>query len=442
MTALTNQVTTEPSTPTINPGELAGRHIVFGVSAGVAGFKAADLARQLMRAGASVQVVMTESATRFVTPVTFQALTGRTVYTDQWDPRVANNMAHIDLSRGADAIMVVPASADFMAKLANGLCDDLLSLMCIARDCPLLIAPAMNRQMWSNPATVRNAAQLRADGVTVLGPDSGEQACGETGEGRMLEPEALVESLIGFFTSKSLTGRRVLITAGPTFEAIDPVRGITNLSSGKMGYAIARACQQAGAQVHLVSGPTALPTPLGVYRSNVQSAQQMYDAVHASLTASVKQSGAPIDLFIAVAAVADWRVANYSDQKIKKTSARSLPQLNFAENPDILASVARLAQRPYCVGFAAESEKIEQNAIAKRQRKDVPLLVANIGHQTFGRDDNELLLVDEAGTTRVPRAHKDALARQLVAEIARRLVRVTRPSSGKQPSVRRSGDER
>lgn len=435
MTQVTSQQKNSVSAAMISPGELAGRHIVLGVSAGVAGFKAADLARQLMLAGATVQVVMTESATRFVTPVTFQALTGRKVYTDQWDDSVANNMAHIDVSRGADAIMVVPASADFMAKLANGLCDDLLSLACIARDCPLLIAPAMNRQMWSNPATIRNAVRLRADGVTVLGPDSGAQACGETGDGRMLEPEALVESLIGFFTAQSLAGRRVLITAGPTFEAIDPVRGITNLSSGKMGYAIARACQQAGAQVHLVSGPTALPTPLGVYRSNVQSAQQMYDAVHASLNASVKQSGAPIDLFIAVAAVADWRVANYSDQKIKKTSARSLPQLSFAENPDILASVARLAQRPYCVGFAAESENIEKNAIAKRQRKDVPLLVANIGHQTFGRDDNELLLVDEHGATRIPRASKDALARQLVGEIARRLAKVARPSSDKRKSA-------
>ncbi len=403
-------IQTSPGAPA---GELAGRHIVLGISAGVAGFKAAELARSLQRAGASVQVVMSESATRFVTAVTFQALTGRAVYTDQWDPRVANNMAHIDLSRGADAIMVVPASADFMAKLAHGSCDDLLTLLCVARECPLLIAPAMNRQMWSHPATQRNAAQLRADGVTVLGPDSGDQACGETGDGRMLEPEVLLEELIAFLTPKRLSGKRVLITAGPTFEAIDPVRGITNLSSGKMGYAIARACRQAGAQVHLISGPTALASPHGVQRSDVRSARDMFDAVHANL--------AGVDLFIAVAAVADWRVANSSSSKLKKTTDQSLPELKFAENPDILASVAQSSRAPYCVGFAAESENLEQNATAKRIRKGVPLLVANIGHQTFGRDDNELLLVDAGGSMRLSRADKHSLARTLVTEIAQRM---------------------
>ena len=411
-------------------GELSGKHIVLGVSAGVAGFKAAELARSIQRAGASVQVVMTESATRFVTPVTFQALTGRPVYTSQWDDRIANNMPHIDLSRAADAIIVVPASADFMAKLAQGQCDDLLTLMCVARECPLLIAPAMNRQMWSNPATQRNATQLRADGVQILGPGSGDQACGETGDGRMLEPEELLEELIAFFVPKMLSGKRVLITAGPTYEAIDPVRGITNLSSGKMGYAIARACRHAGAQVHLISGPTALDSPRGVLRSNVRSAREMFEAVQRSLTDAEKssntlaaKSGARVgvDVFIAVAAVADWRVANYSASKIKKTSTANLPELEFAENPDILASVAKRANPPYCVGFAAESEDIEKNALAKRVRKGVPLLVANIGHQTFGRDDNELLLVDPNGMTRLPRADKQTLARALVAEISARL---------------------
>jgi phosphopantothenoylcysteine decarboxylase / phosphopantothenate---cysteine ligase len=438
-------------------GELSGRHLVLGVSAGVAGFKAAELARSLQRAGATVQVVMSESATRFVTPVTFQALTGRTVYTDQWDPRVANNMPHIDLSRGADAIMVVPASADFMAKLAHGLCDELLSLMCVARDCPLLIAPAMNRQMWNHPATQRNAALLRADGVQVLGPASGDQACGETGDGRMLEPAALLEALIAFFAPKLLAGKRVLITAGPTFEAIDPVRGITNLSSGKMGYAIARACQHAGAKVHLISGPTALAVPEGVQTSAVRSAQEMFDAVHASLasaahslkpeTASTARNPASavttagravsgVDLFIAVAAVADWRVANFSSRKLKKTDGKRLPELKFTENPDILSSVAQLANPPYCVGFAAESENLEQNAIAKRIRKGVPLLVANLGPQTFGRDDNELLLVDAVGLTRLPRADKNSLATALVAEIAQRLQQQSasrRPAQRKKP---------
>ena len=385
-----------------------------------------------------MQVIMTEAATRFVTPVTFQALTGRTVYTDQWDGRVANNMAHIDLSRDADAIIVVPASADFMAKLASGQCDELLTLLCIARECPLLVAPAMNRQMWSNPATRRNVALLRADGVQVLGPGNGDQACGETGDGRMLEPDELLEELIAFFAPKMLAGKRVLITAGPTYEAIDPVRGITNLSSGKMGYAIARACHHAGAQVHLISGPTALNAPRGVVRTDVRSAREMHQAVHQSIASASRSRGVAakssstssgVDIFIAVAAVADWRIANYSNSKLKKTSDAKLPELEFAENPDILASVAKLPHPPYCVGFAAESEDIEKNAVAKRIRKAVPLLVANIGHQTFGRDDNELLLVGPQGLTRLARADKKVLAKALVAEIAGRLTKSTKSTS-------------
>ncbi len=246
--------------------ELQGKRIVLGVTGGIAAYKAAELVRLLVREGASVQVVMTEAATRFVTPVTFQAVSGRTVFTDQWDPRVANNMAHIDLSRNADVLLIAPASADFLAKLANGLADDLLTTLVLARDCPLLAAPAMNRQMWENPATGRNIATLRSDGVEIVGPASGDQACGETGPGRMLEPEEIVNELIAHFQPKLLAGKRVLLTAGPTFEAIDPVRGITNLSTGKMGYAIARAACEAGAQVTLVSGPVCLPCPHGVTR--------------------------------------------------------------------------------------------------------------------------------------------------------------------------------
>lgn len=395
--------------------DLRGKHIVLGLSGGIACYKSAELVRLLTKAGATVQVAMTEAATHFITPVTMQALSGRPVYLSQWDARVDNNMAHIDLSREADAILIAPASTDLMAKLAHGLCDDLLTTLCIARDCPLLLAPAMNRQMWAAPATQRNAAQLRADGVAILGPGSGDQACGEIGDGRMLEPEEIVEDLIAFFQPKPLQGKRVLITAGPTFEAIDPVRGITNLSSGKMGFSIARAAREAGAEVLLVAGPTALPTPRGVARTDVRSAQQMHDAVLAQLR--------DIDVFVAVAAVADWRPAEVADQKLKKANDTDTPTLRFVQNPDILATVAARADAPYCVGFAAESENLAQYGEQKRQRKGVPLLVGNIGHHTFGMDDNEIVLFDAAGMTRLPRADKLSLARQLVAAIATRLPR-------------------
>jgi phosphopantothenoylcysteine decarboxylase/phosphopantothenate--cysteine ligase len=394
-------------------GELAGRHLLLGVTGGVAAFKACELARELQRRGATVQVAMTDAATKFIGTATFQALTGRPVYTDAWDGRIDNGMPHIDLSRGADAILVAPATADFMAKVAHGLADDLLSTLVLARDCPLLVAPAMNRQMWSAAATQRNVATLRADGVAVLGPGAGEQACGETGDGRMLEAQQLVEETIAYFAPKQLAGRRVLVTAGPTFEPIDPVRGITNLSSGKMGYAIARACRHAGAEVVLVSGPTALEAPQGVRRVDVRSAREMLAAVQAELAGQ--------DLFVAVAAVADWRVANASARKLKKTEGGGPPALEFAQNPDILASVAAMPGGPYCVGFAAETEDLEANAQDKRRRKGVPLLVGNIGQATFGRDDNELLLIDAQGTTNLPRASKTRLAAALVGEIARRL---------------------
>ena len=396
--------------------DLAGRHIVLGLSGGIACYKSAELVRQLVKEGATVQVVMTEAAAQFITPTTMQALSNRAVYTSQWDPREPNGMAHINLTRQADAVLVAPASADFMARLAQGRADELLSLLCLARPierCPLLLAPAMNREMWAHPATQRNAAQLRADGAVLLGPAEGDQACGEVGEGRMLEPEELLAEMVAYFQPKSLLGRRVLITAGPTFEPIDPGRGITNLSSGKMGFAIASAAQEAGAQVTLVAGPVHLPTPRGVRRVDVQSAQQMHDAVWAAAPAH--------DVFIATAAVADWRPATLAEHKIKKVGGKAAPSIELAENPDILAAVARLPDAPFCVGFAAESRDVLKHAREKLERKKVPLIVGNLGPATFGRDDNALLLVDARHERELPRADKLTLARALVADIARRL---------------------
>jgi phosphopantothenoylcysteine decarboxylase/phosphopantothenate--cysteine ligase len=401
-----------------SPPELHGRHIVLGLTGGVACYKAAELTRELVRAGASVQVVMTEAACRFITPVTMQALSNHPVYTDQWDARPGNNMAHINLSRTADAVLIAPASADFIARLVQGRADDLLSLLCLARPAervPLLVAPAMNREMWAHPATQRNVAQLRADGVPVLGPDAGDQACGEVGDGRMLEPEALRDELIAHFQPKLLQGRRVLITAGPTFEAIDPVRGITNLSSGKMGFAIARAAQEAGAEVTLVAGPVHLQTPRHVRRIDVQSALQMHEAV--------LPAAAGHDVFIATAAVADWRPANFNQHKIKKDGKKLAPSFELSENPDILAAVAALPvpQRPWCVGFAAESHDLIRHARDKLVRKGVPLIVGNLGPATFGRDHNTLVLVDANGERELPHGPKLQLARLLVREISDRL---------------------
>jgi len=399
---------------------LAGKHLVLGLSGGIACYKAAELCRALIKLGATVQVVMTEAAEHFMTAVTMQALSGRAVFTSQWDSREANNMAHINLSREADAIVVAPASADFMAKLLHGSADDLLSLMCLARprdQVPLIVAPAMNREMWSNPATQRNVVQLKADGIQVLDVGQGEQACGETGDGRMLEAEDIMEDLQAFFTPKILLGKSVLVTAGPTYEAIDPVRGITNLSSGKMGFAIARAARQAGADVTLIAGPVSLPTPRGVRRFDVKSAREMHAHVHAQVGQA--------DVFISTAAVADWRPDTQAEQKIKKDGSGETPKLGFFENPDILASVAqsKRAQQGvlFCVGFAAESHDLLQHATAKRSRKQVPLLVGNIGPSTFGQDDNALLLVDANGARELPRASKQDLAHDLVADIARRL---------------------
>ncbi|MCG2593888.1 bifunctional phosphopantothenoylcysteine decarboxylase/phosphopantothenate--cysteine ligase CoaBC [Ramlibacter sp. XY19] len=402
--------------------DLAGKHIVLGLTGGIACYKSAELTRLLVKEGATVQVVMTEAAEQFITPVTMQALSNRSVYTSQWDAREANNMPHINLSREADAILIAPCSADFMARLVQGRSDELLSLLCLARPIdrvPLLIAPAMNREMWAHPATQRNMVQLAADGATILGVGSGFQACGETGDGRMLEPAQILEDVISFFQPKSLAGKRVVVTAGPTFEALDPIRGITNHSSGKMGFAIARAAHEAGAEVTLIAGPVSLATPRGVLRVDVKSARDMLAATLAEVPAA--------DVFIATAAVADWRPATSADQKIKKDGTGAAPTVAFMENPDILATVAKderaRSGKLFCVGFAAESHDLANHAKAKRERKGIPLLVGNIGPLTFGQDDNQLLLVDAQGEQELPRAPKLELARRLTAEIARRLPR-------------------
>jgi len=400
--------------------DLAGKHIVLGLTGGIACYKAAELCRALIKEGATVQVVMTEASEQFITPVTMQALSGRSVYGSQWDPREPNNMPHINLSRESDCILIAPCSADFMAKLVHGRADELLSLMCLARpigQVPLLIAPAMNREMWAHPATQRNMAQLAADGAHILGVGSGFQACGESGDGRMLEPPELLEDVIAFFQPKLLSGKRVLITAGPTFEALDPIRGITNHSSGKMGFAIARAAREAGAEVTLIAGPVSLATPRGVNRIDVMSARDMLAATLAEEPRA--------DVFVATAAVADWRPAVHSDEKIKKQGAGKAPVVAFTENPDILLTVAQGERSRsgalLCVGFAAETHDLVANARTKLARKGIPLLVANIGPLTFGQDDNQMLLVDAQNVRELPRASKLTLGRHLVAEIARRL---------------------
>lgn len=389
----------------MNP--LQGKRLVLGVTGGVAAYKTCELARLLVKAGAQVDVVMTEAGARFVGPQTFQALTGHPVFTSMWDERFANGMAHIDLTRGADAILVAPATANFMAKLAHGLADDLLSTVCLARDCPLLVAPAMNRQMWDNPATQRNVTQLRADGVPVLGPASGAQACGEVGEGRMLEPAELFDALVAFFQPKLLSGRRVVLTAGPTFEPLDPVRGLTNSSSGKMGFALARACAEVGADVTAICGPVALATPAGVQRIDVQSALEMREAVLTQL---------PAEIFIGVAAVADFRPATVTEHKIKK-GAQTLT-LELTANPDILAEVAARPDAPFCVGFAAESRNLAEYAEGKRQAKKLPLVVGNLVQDGLGGDTNSVTLFDAAGAHAVPSGDKLEIARAIVRHIA------------------------
>ena len=389
--------------------ELNGKRILLGLTGGIAAYKAAELVRELQRQGADVQVVMTESACRFISALTLQALSGKPVYVDMWDARVANGMPHIELSRDRDLVVIAPATADFIAKLVHGSADDLLSTLCLARDCSLMVAPAMNRQMWENPATQRNFAQLRQDGIAILGPALGDQACGETGPGRMLEPMDLVRELSAWFQPRLLSGTRVLVTAGPTYEPIDPVRGITNRSSGKMGYAVARAALEAGAQVTLISGPVSIEPPPSARVVRVETAQQMLDAVNAHID--------NCDIFFGVAAVADYYVGNRKSQKIKKGG--TVPTLELIPNPDIIESVARRPNPPFCVGFAAESEKLELNADAKRRRKNLPLLAANLAQSAIGADDNELVLFDDDGVHRLARASKLHLSRALIRHVAK-----------------------
>jgi len=389
--------------------ESSRKFVILGVTGGIAAYKAAQLTRDLQRRGIDVQIVMTEAARGMVTPATFQALSGRPVYSDMWDSTVPDSMGHIELSRGKDAIVVAPATADFIAKLANGLANDLLSTLCLARECPLIVVPAMNRQMWQHPATRRNVERLTKDGATILGPDSGDQACGETGMGRMLEPADIADSVAGSFSPRVLQGVRVLITAGPTLEPIDPVRAITNRSSGKMGYAIARAALDAGASVTLVSGPVSLSPPAGAELTRVGTAAEMFEAV--------KRHVSRADIFVGVAAVADYRVEKPSRHKIKRTETGGLA-LRLAPNPDILAWVAARPRPPLCVGFAAESRDLDANADLKRRRKKVPLMIANLAQEAIGSDENEVTLLDDKGKRKLPRAAKSVVARQIVAHVA------------------------
>jgi phosphopantothenoylcysteine decarboxylase/phosphopantothenate--cysteine ligase len=391
----------------------SGKRVLLGITGGVAAYKAAALVRLLVRAGIDVRVVMTEAATRFVTPTTLQALSGQKVWTDLWDSSVPDHMAHIELSRDRDLVVVAPATADFIAKAALGLADDLLSSLVLARECPLIVAPAMNRQMWERSATQRNVHALRGDGVILVGPAVGDQACGETGPGRMVEPEALFAEIEAAFQSKVLAGKRVLVSAGPTEEPIDPVRVLTNLSSGRMGYAVAQAAREAGAQVTLVSGPVQLSAPVGVARVNVRTAREMFEAV--------KTASGACDVFFAVAAVADYRVKKPAGQKIKKGAA-SLRRLELEENPDILAWVASRPRGPFCVGFAAESENLAAHARAKREKKGIPLIAANLVQEALGAEDGALTLFDAQGAHPLGRGPKLALARKLVLHVAKMLV--------------------
>ena len=388
---------------------LTGKKLLLGLTGGIAAYKAAELTRLLVRRGADVRVVMTDAATRFITPTTLQALSGQAVWTDLWDSRVPDAMGHIELSRDRDLIAIAPASADFIAKVASGLADDLLSSLCLARRCPLLLAPAMNVEMWQNAATARNVARLREDGVLIAGPAVGDQACGEVGAGRMLEPAEIAAEIEAQFAPQALAGKRVLVTAGPTEEPVDPVRVLTNSSSGKMGYAVARAAQEAGAVVTLVSGPVGLPTPAGVSRIDVRTAEEMF--------AAVKQAAPASDVFISVAAVADYRVKEPSPRKIKKANGRAVT-LELIENPDILAYVAGLKNGPYCVGFAAESEDVARNAAAKRLHKGIPLIAANLAQDAFGANDNAIKLYDERGEHDLGHGPKLELARKLIAHVA------------------------
>lgn len=387
---------------------LSGQKIVLAVTGSIAAYKSCELLRLLIKRGAEVSVIMTEAAQRFVTPLSFQALGAKKVYTGDWGDS-ASPIPHIEATKDASLLLVAPATANILAKAAQGLADDLLSAAILAARCPVAYAPAMNTFMWHNQATQRNVTQLTQDGAIFLGPDSGEQACGDIGSGRMLEPEDIIELLQGAFSPRLLDRCRVLITAGPTYEPIDPVRGITNLSSGKQGFAIAKAAALAGAEVTLIAGKCDLKTPAGVKRIDVTTAREMYDAV--------MQEVAQHEIFISVAAVADWRIANVSNHKIKKEFAGA-PDLQFEENPDILASVAALENAPYCVGFAAETDNLIDNARAKLYRKNVPLIVANLVSDAMNQDTNAVVFVERDAATPLAKATKEHIAQALIAKIA------------------------
>lgn len=397
----------QPSPP---PPQSREKHLLLGLTGGIGAYKAADLARLLVQDGIDVQAVMTESACHFVGPTTLQALTGKPVLTSLWDTQTGNGMPHINLSRAVNAILIAPATAGFIAKLAHGAADDLLSTLCLARTCPLYVAPAMNRQMWENPSTQRNIATLRGDGIIILGPASGEQACGENGMGRMLEPDELATAIRTALQPGLLQGKRVLVTAGPTYEAIDAVRGITNASSGKTGYAVAQAALEAGAEVTLISGPVSLAAPSVARLIRVRSAQEMQ--------AAVQQEVPQTDIFISVAAVADYRAARPSTEKIKKSDDNRPLTLELIPNPDILMSVTSMTNPPFCVGFAAESGDLEHHADIKRHKKKLPLLVANLAQDTIGSDESTLILLDDNGKHHLPKAPKIVQARLLIEHIS------------------------
>ena len=389
---------------------LSGKHILLGVTGGIAAYKSAELVRQLRQQGADVRVVMTSAAMEFVTPLTFQALSSHPVHTDLLDTGAEAAMGHIELARWADALLIAPATADFLARMVSGRADDLLAAVCLACDAEVAVAPAMNRSMWGNPATMDNIRTLKKRGVRILGPAEGSQACGELGPGRMLEPAELVAALTDLFDTGLLAGQRVMVTAGPTREAIDPVRYISNRSSGRMGFEIAAAAAEAGADVLLISGPVSLTTPARVRRIDVVSAAEMHAAVMSDISHS--------DIFISVAAVADYRPATIAVQKLKKTAATM--SLELAPNPDILADVAALPNAPFCVGFAAETQAIEVNARNKMLAKNIDMMAANaVGEQQgFDQDDNALLVLWQQGKRQFTLTGKAKLARQLVAIIA------------------------
>ena len=392
------------------------KHILLGISGGIAAYKSCELVRLLKKQGHSVSVVMSKASTEFISPLTFQALSGNPVLTDTHENGLGNGMAHINLTREADALVIAPATANTIAKISHGIADNLLTNLVAARKCPLAVAPAMNVEMWNNPANLRNIEQLRSDGITVFQPAYGEQACGEIGLGRMLEAADLADLISDLWIPKILLGKRILITAGATFEAIDPVRGITNISSGQMGTALARACRAAGAKVTLIYGQlqTTIPTGL-LHTEQAVSAEEMFRAVHNHITNQ--------DVFISVAAVADYKVKNSNSQKMKKDGSGKVPVIELTENPDILASIASLPNPPFCVGFAAESERVLEYARVKRIRKNIPMLIANQISQSMGKTTNQITIIDDENEISFPETDKRQAADNIVKHLAARLNR-------------------